>query len=223
MSKKPLPLVLLAAVLTAGAGAQTSSAPEERIVVSVDAGKTRAPISPYLYGQFIEHIGDLVNRSVWAEMLDDRKFYNPVNSETAAPDPAQGPIRGRRPNRWWPIGPNAAVVMDRDHPYVGEHTPLIRLAGTDPRGIQQAGLVLRKSRVYSGRVVLRGEPGVAVTVSLVWGSGPGERQKVPISGLQTTYAKFPLQFTAAAGYAGEPGKSSMPCSPANWPPHGPGI
>jgi len=196
MSRKSLPLIVLAAVLTSGAGAQTSSAPQERIAVKVDAGKTRAPISPYLYGQFIEHIGDLVNRSVWAEMLDDRKFYYDVNSETPAPNPAPGPFRGRRPNRWRPIGPDAAVVMDRGHPYVGEHTPLIRLAGTEPRGIQQAGLVLRKSKIYSARVVLAGEPSVAVAVSLVWGSGPGERQTVPLTGLQTAYAKFPLQFAA---------------------------
>jgi alpha-N-arabinofuranosidase len=188
---------LFAALVTAGTGAQTSSAPEQRIAVTVDAGKTRAPISPHLYGQFIEHIGDLVNRSVWAEMLDDRKFYYDVKPETAAPNPAPpGPFRFRRPNRWRPIGPDAAVVMDRDHPYVGEHTPLIRLAGPEPRGIQQAGLVLRKSRVYSGRVVLAGEPGAAVAVSLVWGSGPSERQTIPITGLRSDCAKFPLQFTA---------------------------
>ncbi len=198
MSDKPLPLLLLAALVTTGTGAQISSGLETRIVVSVDARNTRAPISPYLYGQFIEHIGDLVNQSVWAEMLDDRKFYYAISSETAAPGPAPGPFRGRRPNRWRPIGPDAAVVMDRDHPYAGEHSPLIRLAGSEPRGIQQAGLVLRKSRIYSGRVVLAGRPGAKVVVSLVWGSGPTERQTIPIRGLRTTYAKFPFQFTAGA-------------------------
>lgn len=197
MTRKALPLVLFAALAAAGAGAQTSSAPERRIAATVDAGKTRAPISPYLYGQFIEHIGDLVNRSVWAELLDDRKFYYAVNSETAPPSPTRpGPLRGRRANRWRPIGPDAAVVMDRERPYVGEHTPLIRLAGAEPRGIQQAGLVLRKSKAYSGRVVLAGEPGAAVAVSLVWGSGPSEQQTIPITGLRSDYAKFPLQFSA---------------------------
>jgi alpha-N-arabinofuranosidase len=179
-----------------GTGAQTGGALEGRIAVSVNARKTRAPISPYLYGQFIEHIGDLVNRSVWVEMLDDRKFYYAVSSEAAPSNPTPGPFRRRQPNRWRPIGADAAVMMDGDRPYVGEHTPLIRLAGPEPRGIQQAGLVLRKSKVYSGRVVLAGEPGVAVRVSLAWGPGPGERQTVPITGLQTTYAKFPFQFTA---------------------------
>jgi alpha-N-arabinofuranosidase len=87
--------------------------------------------------------------------------------------------------------------MDRNRLYTGEHTPLIKLAGNDPRGIQQGGLALRKSRAYSGRVVLAGEPGVAVTVSLVWGPGTGDRQTIPITGLRDAYAKFPLQFTAA--------------------------
>ncbi|MGC9969048.1 MAG: alpha-N-arabinofuranosidase [Bryobacteraceae bacterium] len=197
MPRKALPLVLFAALAAAGTGTQTSNSPEQRIAVTVDAGKTRAPISPYLYGQFIEHIGDLVNRSVWTEMLDDRKFYYAVNSETAPPSPTRpGPLRGRRANRWRPIGPDSAVVMDRDRPYVGEHTPLIKLSGNDPCGIQQAGLVLRKSKVYSGRVVLAGEPGAAVGVSLVWGSGPRERQTIPMTDLRSDYAKFPLQFTA---------------------------
>lgn len=196
MPKNSLPLVLLAAVLTGRAGAQIGAAMEKHIAVTVDAGKTRAAISPYLYGQFIEHIGDLVNRSVWAEMIDDRKFYYAVNSDADVPNQAQGPIRGRRPNRWRPIGPASDVVMDRDHPYAGEHTPLIKVAGNEPRGIQQAGLVLRKSKSYSGRVLLCGDPGVAVSVSLVWGPSPGERQTTPVSGLQAAYAKFPLQFTA---------------------------
>src|SRR6266487_4571702 len=95
-SKLSLPLFLLAVALTTPTGAQT--APEKYIAVTIDAGKTRDPISPYLYGQFIEHIGDLVNRSVWAEMLDDRKFYYPINSQAQAPTQPQGggPARNRR-------------------------------------------------------------------------------------------------------------------------------
>jgi alpha-N-arabinofuranosidase len=193
MPRKSLRWALLAALVTAGVSAQTGS-----IAVTIDAGKTRAPISPYLYGQFIEHIGDLVNRSVWAEMLDDRKFYYDVSSKEPPPEPSRGPFRLRQPNRWQPIGPDAAVVMDTDRPYVGKHTPLIKLAGSEPRGIKQAGLVLRKSKAYSARVVLAGQPGAAVTVSLVWGPGAAERQTIPIKGLRAAYAKFPLHFTAQA-------------------------
>jgi len=189
--------LLLAVALTLGAGGQTG--PRKSIDVIIDAGKTAAPISPYIYGQFIEHIGDLINRSLWAEMLDDRKFFNDIDSKpsaAAAGRAGRGPGRGRVPVQWRPIGPDASVVMDRQNPYVGEHTPLIRLAGDPPRGIQQAGLALRKGIAYTGRVVLAGTPGAKVTVALVGGAGPGGRQVVPIARLGAAYAKFPLKFTA---------------------------
>ena len=86
--------------------------------------------------------------------------------------------------------------MDSGHPYTGEHSPLIKLDGTAPHGVAQAGVVLKKGRAYSGRVVLAGDAGANVTVSLVWGSGPKDRQTVPIKGLKSAYSKFPLSFTA---------------------------
>ena len=193
---KSLLVILFTAVLAASAGAQTGSGSGTHIAATIDAAKTGHRISPYLYGQFIEHIGDLVNRSVWAEMLDDRKFYYAVNSEPTPANAPAGPVRGRRPNRWRSIGPDSAVYMDRDNPYVGEHTPRIDVSGAELRGIEQAGLALRKSKSYSGRVVLAGDPGVAVRVSLTWGAGPGNKQTIPITGLKTTYMKFPLHFTA---------------------------
>lgn len=182
----PLALALLPAAV-----AQT----DRRIAVHIDAGKPRPPIHPYVYGQFIEHIGDLVNRSIWAEMLDDRKFYYAIGAEPPAVAP-RGPMRGRQPNRWKPIGPPSAVTMDRVRPYVGDHTPLIQLAGAEPRGIEQSGLALRKSKSYAARVVLEGDPGARVTVSLVWGTGPAGRATVPIAGLKPSHTTFRLNFTA---------------------------
>jgi alpha-N-arabinofuranosidase len=191
-------LLLVAAFPAAGAEPQGNSAAAQPIAVSIDAGKPRPAISPYIYGQFIEHIGDLVNRSIWAEMLDDRKFYYPVRVEPPAPVAGRGPMRGRKPNHWRPVGADDTVVMDRSQPYVGDHTPLIRLDNKEQRGIQQAGLVLRKANAYTGRVVLAGEPGANVAVSLVWGAGPAAKETVRITGLKTTYSRFPLKFTAGA-------------------------
>ena len=166
---KSLFVATLAAVfLVLGAAAQTGSAPSRRVTVSIDASKTGAPISPYLYGQFIEHIGDLVNRSVWAEMLDDRKFYHPITSNPGE----QRPVRGRRANRWMPIGPDSSVTMDGDRPWVGDHSPRLMLAGAESRGIRQSGLALRKGKAYTGRVVLSGSPGAKVAVSLAVGFRP---------------------------------------------------
>ena len=200
MPRKLFVAPLLAAVCMIALNAQNSNAPAKRISVSVDAAKTAPPISPYIYGQFIEHIGDLINRSLWAEMLDDRKFYNDVNSKApAAGGRRGGGGRGGRPAaQWRPIGPDDAVVMDRKNPYVGVHTPLIQLAGSDARGIQQGGIALRKGKAYTGRVVLAGSPGSKVTLSLVWGDGPGGKQSVAIPAVGAAYAKFPLKFTAGA-------------------------
>ena len=44
---------------------------------TIDASKTGAPISKNIYGQFLEHGGDIVNTGVWSEMLVDRKFFYP--------------------------------------------------------------------------------------------------------------------------------------------------
>ncbi len=196
MYKRPLFLLLFVLTALGRVNGQTASTSETPIVVNIDAARTQPPISPYLYGQFIEHIGDLVNRSLWAEMIDDRKFYNEINSEPTPENSAQGPaFRRRQPNRWRPIGPDSSVVMDREDPYTGKQTPLIRLAGQERRGIRQSGLALRRSKNYSARVVLQGEPGAAVSVSLIWGAGPGDRQTIPVAGLRRSYAKFPLRFT----------------------------
>jgi alpha-N-arabinofuranosidase len=179
-------LVLLAACLTFSANGQ-------RISVTVDAAKTAEPITKYVYGQFIEHLGDIINKGLWAEMLDDRKFFFEVNSA----EQTQPQMR-RKINRWRPVGPDEFVVMDRERPWVGKHSPLIKLDGAAPHGLQQAGLALRKGRGYTGRVVLAGEAGAKVTVSLVWGPNPGDRQTIPISPLRSAYSKFPLKFTAGA-------------------------
>ncbi|MBL0160363.1 MAG: alpha-N-arabinofuranosidase [Bryobacterales bacterium] len=164
----------------------------QKVAVTIDAGTTAAPISPYIYGQFIEHIGDLVNRSIWAEMIDDRKFYHPIVANPAE----QKPVRARRSNRWLPISPEASVVMDREHPYAGDHAPLIKLEGADPRGIRQSGLALRKGKAYTGRIVLAGDPGAKVTITMSWGPGPGERRAIPIAGVRAAFASFPFKFVA---------------------------
>ena len=52
---------------------------QTRIVnATIDTSNTVAPISKNIYGQFLEHGGDIVNNGVWSEMLVDRKFFYPV-------------------------------------------------------------------------------------------------------------------------------------------------
>ena len=164
---------------------------------TIDASKMGAPISRYVYGQFLEHIGGIVNSGIWAEMLDDRKFYFPITSHPPAEPP--GPSWRRATLRHWtPIGADEFVTMDIVHPYVGEHTPRVRLSPAEAHGIQQSGLAVRKGKSYAGRVILAGTPGTAVNVNLVWGDAAGERQTVVIGKLGPDYAKFPVTFRAQA-------------------------
>ena len=69
---------MLCAVLYAMLCAPAAQAQQKRVEAVVRAADTHAPISPYVYGHFLEHAGHLVNDVLWAEMLDDRKFYHPV-------------------------------------------------------------------------------------------------------------------------------------------------
>jgi alpha-N-arabinofuranosidase len=194
------PAVLLAAFfLTVVSAAQTPA-----VNVAIDASKTGAPISKYIYGQFLEHGGDIVNTGVWAELLADRKFFYPVSA--TAPQPPQpignaaGNPRFRRPiTRWWaPIGGDQAVTMDTKAPYSGDQSPLVKLDAKTPHGIGESGIVVRKGKAYTGRVVLAGTPGTVVKVTLIWGKGAGDRQTVALPALGPAYRKFPFKFEAKA-------------------------
>ncbi|GMV97868.1 MAG: hypothetical protein AMXMBFR83_22230 [Phycisphaerae bacterium] len=156
--------------------------PQPRIVI--DAARTGEPISKYVYGQFIEHLGRCIYGGIWAEMLEDRKFYHAV---------------GHRESPWKPVGGADAVTMIREGAFVGEHTPRIAPSGDQPRGIAQSGLGLLKGRSYVGRVWLAGEGQAGpVSVSLIWGEGPADRQTVRIDKLTEGFTKTPLSFTAGA-------------------------
>ncbi len=181
---------LLAA--TTALAAPAAAAPPVKAVI--DASRTSAPIRPNVYGMFIEHAGSLVYRGMWAELIDDRKFFNPIAPEGAPAQPARRGPFGAPPRRWTPIGPAERVTMDAAHAYVGDHSPAIALDSSEPRGIAQKGLALLRDKSYTGRIVLAGEPAGRVSVSLVWGAGATDRDTLTISELSAAYATFPLAF-----------------------------
>jgi alpha-N-arabinofuranosidase len=146
--------------------------------ITIDAAKAGEPVSKYVYGQFIEHLGRCIYGGIWAEMLEDRKFYY-------APGAAESP--------WKSVG---AVEMVKTDAFVGQHSPRVTAAG-QPAGVVQGGLALRKGKAYVGRVWLAGDA-APVTVSLVWGDGPKDRQAVTVDKLTAAWARTDLKFTAAA-------------------------
>ncbi len=171
-----------------------SSMAMEEVTAYVDITKTGAPIHRYVYGMFTELLGNIFEFGLWAEMLSDRKFYYPVDT-TARLNPVN---RRRFQNRWRPVGGDDIVIMDRTHSYVGEYSPLIHLSGSKAYGIRQSGLVLRAGRSYSGRVILSGDAGANIQVSLIWGSGNDEKEVVHIPSLTDDYLKYPFHLTAGA-------------------------
>ena len=173
---------LLCFVSVFGSAQDSAPASATPIVATMDAGAPGDPISPYLYGMFIEHLGTLINHGLWSEMLDDRKFFFPITSGDEATFRAileSGDVE-LRPliaiKHWRPVGPDTVVIMDREHPFVGEQSPRITVAPDAEHGIRQSGLGLRQGKTYIGRVVVSGTPGVKVRIRLVWGDAPGDRR-----------------------------------------------
>ena len=175
-------------ILLAGAAAASP------VAATIDATRTGPPITKLVFGGFMEP----ATTRVWAEMLSDRKFFNRVTSQADPAAPAGGFGRRGPQRRWLPVGPDEFVVMDEASAFVGEWSPSVRLDAATPHGISQSGLALRAGRAYTGRVALAGSPGAKVSVTLVWGPNPGDRQTIPVAALTARYARVPLRFTPKA-------------------------
>jgi alpha-N-arabinofuranosidase len=196
-----VPRLLLLSLLTL----QVPASSQPRTVnATIDVSKTGAPVSKYIYGQFLEHGGDIVNTGVWSEMLVDRKFFYPVASAAPTPPPVIGNAGGnprfrRTPTRWWaPVGGEGLVTMDTKLPYTGDQSPMVTLDAKEPHGFRQSGIALRKGKAYTGRIVLASSPGAVVKVTLIWGREAADSQIVTIRELGTAYRKVQLHYSAAA-------------------------
>jgi alpha-N-arabinofuranosidase len=193
-------LVPRAVVVTARAAAPVS--------LSVDAAAVGEPISKYVYGQFIEHLGRCIYGGLWAEMLEDRKFYYPVTGEAPAwemftPsdrswDGAGKPYELLVRSPWLILGDTRAVSMVKDGAYVGEHSPRVTLPGGGKAGgLVQERLGLREGREYVGRIVLAGDATAGpIEISLAWGGGASDYQMVKVAVPASGFATQPLRFRA---------------------------
>jgi alpha-N-arabinofuranosidase len=151
--------------------------------VTIDTASLRAPMSKYIYGQFIEHLGRCIYGGIWAEMLEDRKFYYAV---------------GDKESPWKALRDGANVRMNKDQPFVGAETPEVTVKG-GPGGIVQGDLALISGKAYTGRIVVAGDPQAApIRVSLVWGDAPGARQTIAIPRIGPAFTTVPLAFKAGA-------------------------
>ena len=169
--------------------------------VYVDLQQTGAPIQKYIYGQFIEHLGRCIYGGIWAEMLLDRKFYYPVTDDyapwTTASEsfwgdgsPLEYPYLGGSP--WQVIGPAGSVSMDKQKPFVGGQTPVVRADG-QKAGIRQKELSVVAGQKYTGRIVLAGEPAVLPVTVRLW-SAEGQEETVSIDSLTSSFQTYPFEL-----------------------------
>jgi alpha-N-arabinofuranosidase len=167
---------------------------EAASVVTLHGDRTGAPMNPFIYGQFIEHLGRCIYGGIWAEMLEDRKFYFPITAEyrpyrELVDSPF--PVVGASP--WQIIGATDSVAMVKEDSFVGEHTPQITVGA----GIRHRDLALVEGKGYVGYIWLAAPQGKAsVDVALAWGEGDQGRQTVRIKSVKSKYQKYPLKFTA---------------------------
>lgn len=177
--------------------------------VEIDTSTIGEPISPYVYGQFIEHLGRCIYGGIWAEMLEDRKFYYPVTGERSGWEAHQGdtstwqgegaPFEILVASPWQIVGPPESVRMSTEAPYVGEHDPVITLSPGEPRGIFHPRLGLVAGRKYVGHIVLKASGAVErVDVALVCGAGPETEDVVAIATPEHAFRIYPLEFTSRA-------------------------
>jgi alpha-L-arabinofuranosidase len=184
-----LTLVIIASCSSSPATAQQNS-------VTIDAAKTKDVINPYIYGQFIEHLGRSIYGGIWAEMLEDRKFYHPITADykpyvktKAIPAEAEFQVVGASP--WQIMGSANSVAMVKENAFVGEHSPLIQ-AGS---GIRQLDLGMVKGKDYTGYIYLKAKEGnPSVTVSLVWGDN--QQVSKQFKTIEKEYVKYPFWFTS---------------------------
>ncbi len=174
-------------------GMTAFAATADSLQVTIDASRSGEPVAPLIFGGYMEP----ATTGVWAEMLTDRKFANPITSAVAAA-PTNAFFRRFFGEPFKPVGPEGTVAMDTVRPFVGKHSPRVKLDASEPHGIQQSKLRLGRGKSYEGRIYLAGDPGVKILVRLVWGTGAGESQTISIPALSREYRKFPLKFTSPA-------------------------
>lgn len=155
------------------------SSEELNPVAEIDVTAESPPMQEYIYGQFIEHLGKCIYGGIWAEMIEDRKFwYEP----------------GTRESPWRVAGNRESIAMDRTDSFTGEQTPVLTARADESVRLVQTGLGLKENLDYEGHIVLKSSgfiPKVMVTLSAGTFTGTVE---IEVAGNE--YRSYPLKFTS---------------------------
>jgi len=167
--------------------------------IEVDPQIVTGRVSPYFFGQFIEHEHNTIQGGLWAELLHDRKFEQ-------GDDDGDGVSNGWVPeeriqDRYWEIqygaGVNARYFIDHQDYYGGGASQAIELhgPGSHHASVYQIGLQLAKDRRYVFYVFLkrRGTGKAYIELDKLHGPVYGHRQ---IDEMSDRWQKYTAEFTA---------------------------
>lgn len=145
-------------------------APAGDTLIVTPARLQPTPISPFIYGNFVELLSDLVP-SMWAEMLDATSFeyLRADEQRQRASRFVHDPVRDPKDRLWRPAGdPSfAAIELDAGRPFNGAVSQRIELkAGGTEAGIWQDGMAVEDGESYRFVGHLRARNGGRVRVEL---------------------------------------------------------
>jgi alpha-N-arabinofuranosidase len=172
---------------------------ESRAECSVDLSNTTEPIHPFIFGQFIEHLGRCIYGGIWAEMLEDRKFFFPITAKYGPYAKLQDtdfPVVGASP--WQILGGAEGVSMLTDAPFVGEHSPRLK-AGV---AIVQHDLGVVGDRACDGYLWAKPDSGRAeIVVTLRWGTAEADKASVRLQLTSKDFERLSFRLTPRATLA----------------------
>ena len=142
---------------------------EPKPQATIDPTVKLEPLSKYVYGQFIEHLGRCIYGGIWSEMLEDRKFLYPVG-DRLSPWKAEGGLKT-----------SFAKTEYRE-------LPLLSIEA--PGALVQEGLGLRRGVALKGRIT--GDGSATADLELVDGSAVLSSAKIKLAGNSPKAAAFTL-------------------------------
>lgn len=151
--------------------------------VKIDLAKKGESLNPMIYGQFIEHLGRCIYGGIWAEILQDRKFWYPV---------------GQSESPWFRFG-DCEISMNKEDAFVGAHTPELLLEKSGgSASIAQRRIGLAKDMKYKGYVWLKckGEvKSINIFIDYMYRDGNSTMLPIPVAVKAGDYYKHEFEFT----------------------------
>lgn len=162
--------------------AQQVGAPSgQRIaVLQVDTDRASAPVNPYVYGQFLEHINHSIEDGLFAEQVrgagfegDDYKTY------------------------WKPVAGSGEVSLIDSAVNNGAKSVRLHARGTGTVALQQGRVFVDANVAYDGFVSLKRESGSARVTLRVTGASGKAVATVPLTISGNDWQQVPFAFTSA--------------------------